>query len=366
MIKKGRQQVGNNELDQLRQRVEEINLQLLELINERAAAVQEIGTVKESQGVNKYDPVRERHMLDLIKKNNNGPFEDSVILHLFKQIFKAGLNLQEDDQKKALLVSRKKKSEDTVVTIKDELVGNGVPSFVFGPCSVESYEQVATVAASIKAKGLKLLRGGAYKPRTSPYDFQGLGVEGLKILKRVADEFDLAVISEIVTPTDIEKAVDYIDVIQIGARNMHNFELLKAAGSVNKPVLLKRGLAATLDEFIHAAEYIMSQGNGQIILCERGIRTYEKATRNTLDISAVPILKQETHLPVMVDVTHSTGRRDILLPCAKAALAIGADGVMAEVHPDPAVALSDSAQQMDLNQFDEFWNEIQKTTFVKA
>ena len=166
--------------------------------------------------------------------------------------------------------------------------------------------------------------------------------------------------------TDIEKALDYIDVIQIGARNMHNFELLKAAGSVNKPVLLKRGIAATLDEFIHAAEYIMSQGNGQIILCERGIRTYEKATRNTLDISAVPILKQETHLPVMVDVTHSTGRRDILLPCAKAALAIGADGVMAEVHPDPAVALSDSAQQMDLNQFDEFWNEIQKTTFVKA
>ena len=197
--------MGNNELDQLRQRVEEINLQLLELINERATAVQEIGTVKESQGVNKYDPVRERHMLDLIKKNNNGPFEDSVILHLFKQIFKAGLNLQEDDQKKALLVSRKKKSEDTVVNIKDELVGNGVPSFVFGPCSVESYEQVATVAASIKAKGLKLLRGGAYKPRTSPYDFQGLGVEGLKILKRVADEYDLAVISEIVTPTISKK-----------------------------------------------------------------------------------------------------------------------------------------------------------------
>jgi 3-deoxy-7-phosphoheptulonate synthase / chorismate mutase len=358
--------VGNNELDQLRQRVEEINLQLLELINERASAVQEIGRVKEAQGVNKYDPVRERHMLDLIKKNNNGPFEDSVILHLFKQIFKAGLNLQKDDHKKALLVSRKKKPEDTLINIKDEIIGNGIPSFVFGPCSVESYEQVATVAASVKAKGLKLLRGGAYKPRTSPYDFQGLGVEGLKILKRVADEYDLAVISEIVSPTDIEKALDYIDVIQIGARNMQNFELLKAAGAVNKPVLLKRGLAATLDEFINAAEYIMSQGNGQIILCERGIRTYERATRNTLDISAVPILKQETHLPVMVDVTHSTGRKDILLPCAKAALAVGADGVMAEVHPDPAVALSDSAQQMDLNQFDEFWNEIQKSTFVKA
>jgi 3-deoxy-7-phosphoheptulonate synthase / chorismate mutase len=358
--------MGNHELNQLRERVEEINLQLLELINERARAVQEIGRVKESQGVNKYDPVREREMLNKIKEHNDGPFEDSVILHLFKQIFKAGLDLQKDDHKKALLVSRKNKSENTIITIKGESIGAGTPSFVFGPCSVESYEQTAAVAASVKAKGLKLLRGGAYKPRTSPYDFQGLGVEGLKILKRVADEFDLAVISEIVTPTDIEKALDYIDVIQIGARNMQNFELLKAAGRVNKPVLLKRGLSATIEEFINAAEYIMSQGNSQIILCERGIRTYEKATRNTLDISAVPILKQETHLPVFVDVTHSTGRKDLLLPCAKAALAIGADGVMAEVHPDPAVALSDSAQQMDLEQFDKFYNEIKNSLFVKA
>ncbi|WP_338449136.1 bifunctional 3-deoxy-7-phosphoheptulonate synthase/chorismate mutase [Niallia oryzisoli] len=358
--------MSNNQLDQLRQKVEEQNLQILQLINERAKTVQEIGRVKETQGVNRYDPVRERHMLDQIIENNNGPFEDSTILHLFKQIFKAGLELQQDDHRKALLVSRKKKSEDTVIDLKGEMVGAGNPSFVFGPCSVESYEQVAAVAASVKAKGLKLLRGGAYKPRTSPYDFQGLGVEGLKILKRVADEYDLAVISEIVTPADIETALDYIDVIQIGARNMQNFELLKAAGAVNKPVLLKRGLAATIEEFINAAEYIMSQGNGQIMLCERGIRTYEKATRNTLDISAVPILKQETHLPVFVDVTHSTGRRDLLLPCAKAALAIGADGVMAEVHPDPAVALSDSAQQMDLKQFDDFYNEIQKSVFIRS
>ncbi|KAA9027464.1 bifunctional 3-deoxy-7-phosphoheptulonate synthase/chorismate mutase [Niallia endozanthoxylica] len=358
--------MSNNQLEQLRKKVEEQNLQILQLINERAKTVQEIGRVKETQGVNRYDPVRERQMLNQIIENNNGPFEDSTILHLFKQIFKAGLELQQDDHRKALLVSRKKKSEDTVIDLRGELVGAGSPSLVFGPCSVESYEQVAAVAASVKAKGLKLLRGGAYKPRTSPYDFQGLGVEGLKILKQVADEYDLAVISEIVTPTDIETALDYIDVIQIGARNMQNFELLKAAGAVNKPVLLKRGLSATIEEFINAAEYIMSQGNGQIILCERGIRTYEKATRNTLDISAVPILKQETHLPVMVDVTHSTGRRDLLLPCAKAALAIGADGVMAEVHPDPAVALSDSAQQMDLKQFDEFYNEIQKSVFIKA
>lgn len=358
--------MGNHELDQLRNRVDEVNLELLKLINERAQLVQEIGRIKEGQGVFRYDPIRERKMLDTIKEQNDGPFDNSTIDHIFKEIFKASLDLQKDDSSKALLVSRKKKPENTIVNVKGETIGDGKQRFVFGPCSVESYEQVATVAKDMKAKGLKLLRGGAYKPRTSPYDFQGLGIEGLKILKRVADEFGMAVISEIVTPTDIDTAVDYLDVIQIGARNMQNFELLKAAGAVNKPILLKRGLAATIEEFINAAEYIMSQGNGQIILCERGIRTYEKATRNTLDITAVPILKQETHLPVMVDVTHSTGRRDLLLPAAKAALAIGADGVMAEVHPDPAVALSDSQQQMDLNQFDHFYKELLASNLIRA
>ncbi|UJZ86629.1 bifunctional 3-deoxy-7-phosphoheptulonate synthase/chorismate mutase [Heyndrickxia coagulans] len=357
--------MGNRELEQLRKEVEEVNLKLLELINKRGELVQEIGKLKEAQGVNRYDPVREREMLNAIKEHHDGPFEMSTIEHLFKEIFKAALELQEDDHRKALLVSRKKQPENTIVDIKGEKVGDGNPHFVFGPCSVESYDQVAAVAASVKAKGLKLLRGGAYKPRTSPYDFQGLGLEGLKILKQIADEYDLAVISEIVTPADLEKAADYLDVIQIGARNMQNFELLKAAGSIQKPILLKRGLAATIEEFINAAEYIMSRGNGQIILCERGIRTYERATRNTLDITAVPILKQETHLPVFVDVTHSTGRRDLLLPAAKAALAIGADGVMAEVHPDPAVALSDAAQQMDLKQFDAFYQEIQSALPAK-
>ncbi|WP_019720692.1 bifunctional 3-deoxy-7-phosphoheptulonate synthase/chorismate mutase [Heyndrickxia coagulans] len=357
--------MGNRELEQLRKEVEEVNLKLLELINKRGELVQEIGKLKEAQGVSRYDPIREREMLNAIIEHHDGPFETSTIEHLFKEIFKAALELQEDDHRKALLVSRKKQPENTIVDIKGEKVGDDNPHFVFGPCSVESYDQVAAVAASVKAKGLKLLRGGAYKPRTSPYDFQGLGLEGLKILKQIADEYDLAVISEIVTPADLEKAADYLDVIQIGARNMQNFELLKAAGSIQKPILLKRGLAATIEEFINAAEYIMSRGNGQIILCERGIRTYERATRNTLDITAVPILKQETHLPVFVDVTHSTGRRDLLLPAAKAALAIGADGVMAEVHPDPAVALSDAAQQMDLKQFDAFYQEIQSALPAK-
>lgn len=238
------------------------------------------------------------------------------------------------------------------------MIGNGTQTFIMGPCAVESLEQVRQVGQAMKDQGLKLMRGGAFKPRTSPYDFQGLGVEGLQILRQVADEFDLAIISEILNPNDVEMALEYVDVIQVGARNMQNFDLLRAVGKVNKPVLLKRGLAATIDEFINAAEYIIAQGNDQIILCERGIRTYERATRNTLDISAVPILKKETHLPVIVDVTHSTGRRDLLLPTAKAALAIGADAVMAEVHPDPAVALSDSAQQMDIPEFHRFMDEL--------
>lgn len=352
--------MSQKDLESLRSQIDGLNLEILRLINERAAVVDEIGKIKEKQGVNRYDPMRERHMLDLIKENNNGPLNQMTVDYIFKQIFKTALKQLEADKKKELLVSRKKKSEDTVININGELIGQGKPSFVFGPCAVESYEQVAAVAASIKAKGEKLIRGGAYKPRTSPYDFQGLGLEGLKILKRVSEEFGLGVITEIVTPGHLEEALDYIDVIQIGARNMQNFELLKAAGATNKPVLLKRGLAATIDEFIHAAEYIMSKGNENIILCERGIRTYEKATRNTLDISAVPILKQETHLPVFVDVTHSTGRRDLLLPCAKAAIAIGADGVMAEVHPDPSVALSDSQQQMDIPTFDVFYETLQK------
>jgi len=347
-----------SELEILRTQIEKTTLQIVELLNERGRIAQEIGKLKEMQGVKRFDPVQERKLLDLIADHNEGPFETSTVQHIFKQIFKASLELQEDDNRKALLVSRKKKPENTVVSILDEHIGDGSAHFIMGPCAVESYDQVKLVAQAMKKQGLKLMRGGAFKPRTSPYDFQGLGIDGLKILRQVADEEGMAVISEILNPNDVETALDYVDVIQIGARNMQNFELLKAAGSVRKPVLLKRGLSATIEEFIYAAEYILAQGNDQIILCERGIRTYEKATRNTLDISAVPILKKETHLPVVVDVTHSTGRKDLLLPTTKAALAIGADAIMAEVHPDPAVALSDSAQQMDIAEFNEYMNEV--------
>ena len=224
---RGARSMSQKDLESLRSQIDGLNLEILRLINERAAVVDEIGKIKEKQGVNRYDPLRERHMLDLIKEHNHGPLNQMTVDYIFKQIFKTALKQLEADKKKELLVSRKKKSEDTVINVNGELIGQGKPSFVFGPCAVESYEQVAAVAASIKAKGEKLIRGGAYKPRTSPYDFQGLGLEGLKILKRVSEEYGLGVITEIVTPGHLEEALDYIDVIQIGARNMQNFELLQ-------------------------------------------------------------------------------------------------------------------------------------------
>ncbi len=348
-----------NKLESYREEIVSINNQILDLLSKRGELAQKIGEEKLKQGTRVYDPQREKEMINDLLDRNQGPFNDNVIKQLFKEIFKASTDLQKSENEKHLYVSRKLKPEDTVVTFKNGgIIGDGKKSFVFGPCSVESQEQVDAVARNLQQKGEKFIRGGAFKPRTSPYDFQGLGLEGLKILKNVKEKFGLNIVSEIVNPAHFELADDYLDVFQIGARNMQNFELLKEAGRTNKPILLKRGLSATIEEFTYAAEYIASQGNKNIILCERGIRTYEKATRNTLDISAVPILKQGTHLPVMVDVTHSTGRKDIMLPTAKAALAVGADGVMAEVHPNPAVALSDSAQQMDLDVFDAFYSEL--------
>ncbi|HFE4228550.1 TPA: bifunctional 3-deoxy-7-phosphoheptulonate synthase/chorismate mutase [Staphylococcus aureus] len=349
----------SNKLESYRSEIVSLNHQILDLLSKRGELAQKIGEEKLKQGTRIYDPQREKEMLNDLIDSNKGPFNDNTIKQLFKEIFKASTDLQKSENEKHLYVSRKLKTEDTIVTFDNGgIIGDGNKSFVFGPCSVESFEQVEAVAKNLHAKGEKFIRGGAFKPRTSPYDFQGLGVEGLKILKQIKDKYDLNVVSEIVNPNDFEVADEYLDVFQIGARNMQNFELLKEAGRTKKPILLKRGLSATIEEFVYAAEYIASQGNQNIILCERGIRTYEKATRNTLDISAVPILKQGTHLPVMVDVTHSTGRKDIMLPTAKAALAVGADGVMAEVHPDPSVALSDAGQQMDLDEFQAFYDEL--------
>ncbi|MED3625092.1 bifunctional 3-deoxy-7-phosphoheptulonate synthase/chorismate mutase [Neobacillus thermocopriae] len=326
--------------------ITKIEEQLIQLVLKRHKLVQELQT---NDGISSESLFT--RMVHLAKKK-----KDEQMIKAIEDLFKG---LSDKKKEKTFLYSREHQKEDTIVTVNGERIGNGDPHLIMGPCAVESDQQVREVAAVLKQKGVKLLRGGAFKPRTSPYDFQGLGVEGLEILSRVAREHNMAVVTEIMSADQIEEAIPFVDVIQVGSRNMQNFSLLKELGQIDKPILLKRGLSATIEEFKLAAEYILSHGNKKVILCERGIRTYETATRNTLDISAVPILKQETHLPVIVDVTHSTGRKDLLAPAAKAALAIGADGIMAEVHPDPANALSDSKQQMNLNEFEEFYSEIQ-------
>lgn len=227
------------------------------------------------------------------------------------------------------------------------------PVIIAGPCAVENREYLEIIAEQLRRSGVRFLRGGAYKPRTSPYEFQGLGEEGLKILGEVGKRYGLITVAEVVDTRHVQMVAEYMDILQIGSRNMHNFELLKEAGRLDKPVLLKRGISATIQEFMYAAEYIGLQGNRKIIMCERGIRTYETKTRNTLDIAAVPIIKKETTLPVIVDLSHSLGRKDIVGYIARAAVAAGADGIMVEVHPRPELALSDSKQQLNPDEFEE-------------
>lgn len=249
------------------------------------------------------------------------------------------------------LVSREFRHSDTVITLGDTCLGGGHVALIVGPCSVESRDQLLTAARVAKESGATMLRGGAFKPRTSPYAFQGLGVEGLEILAEARELTGLPIVTELMDPRHLDDVAEYSDIIQIGARNMQNFQLLSAVGEVRRPVLLKRGLAATIDELLMAAEYIVKEGNDQVILCERGIRTFETATRNTLDLSAVPIIKQRSHLPVVVDPSHAAGKVDLVEPLSLAAIAAGADGLMIEMHPTPETALSDGAQSLDPGQF---------------
>ena len=248
--------------------------------------------------------------------------------------------------------------DPTRFPVKNTCIGGDSMTVMAGPCAVETEEQLISIARAVKKAGATFLRGGAFKPRTSPYSFQGLEEEGLQFLKEAAEETGLATICEVTSAQAIEKAVNYVDMLQIGARNMQNFELLKEVGKSGLPVLLKRGLAATIDEWLNAAEYIMSEGNDRIALCERGIRTFETSTRNTLDLSAVCVLKEKTHLPVIVDPSHAAGVRSYVAPLAKAAVACGADGLMIEVHNNPAKALSDGPQSLDFPQFDTLMEEL--------
>lgn len=256
------------------------------------------------------------------------------------------------------LASRTFKPDDTVITIGDVRIGGDEVIVMAGPCSAESESQVQSTAAAVKRAGAKVLRGGAFKPRSSPYSFQGLGEEGLKMLRAGADAHDLKLITEVMDISQIEVIDKYADIFQVGARNMQNFTLLRELGRTRKPVMLKRGIAATIEEWLLSAEYVLSGGNGQVMLCERGIRTFETMTRNTLDVSAIPIVKQLSHLPIVVDPSHGTGRRDKVAPMARAAAAAGADGLIIEVHCDPDHAMSDGAQSMFPAQFERLMAEL--------
>jgi len=256
------------------------------------------------------------------------------------------------------LVSRHFNPEGTIIRIKDVEIGGTEVIVMAGPCSVESEEQIEAVAEHVARHGAKILRGGAFKPRTSPYSFQGLGEAGLKMLRRAADKYGLLVVSELMESSQIPMFLHYVDIIQVGARNMQNFSLLKDLGRIKAPILLKRGPAATFEETLLSAEYLLSGGNGEVIICERGIKTFETYTRNTLDISAIPVFKKLSHLPVVADPSHGTGRRDKVSPMARAALAAGADGLLIEVHNSPENALSDGAQSLYPEQFEQLMHQL--------
>jgi 3-deoxy-7-phosphoheptulonate synthase len=262
------------------------------------------------------------------------------------------------------LVSKEFKAEPTVVAVGDVKIGDGEFGLIAGPCSVENWETLIHTATQVKKAGANILRGGAFKPRTSPYAFQGLGEEGLKLLARAREETGMPIVTEVMNVNQVSLVAEYADIMQIGARNMQNFDLLKAVGDAKKPVLLKRGLAATIKEWLMSAEYIASRGNFDIILCERGIRTFETYTRNTLDLAAVAAVKELSHLPVIVDPSHGTGRRSMILPMSRAALAVGADGLSIEVHPHPEEALSDGDQSLLPEEFNEIAESLKEIARV--
>ncbi len=284
--------------------------------------------------------------------HNKGPVDPSVVVGL------SGVKDAIPVTKPYKLVSREIQPEGTVVYVGDVPVGNGHIAIIAGPCAIESKEQALTIAGHVKKAGAHIFRGGAFKPRTSPYSFQGLGEEGLKILAEVRETTDLPVVTEVMDFEHFDMVEDYADMVQIGARNMQNFSLLRRAGKSSRPVLLKRGMAATIEEFLMAAEYILEGGNSKVVLCERGVRTFSHHSRNTLDLSAIPVVRKESHLPIIVDPSHAAGRRDQVIPLSRAAIAADAHGLMVEVHHIPEKAMSDGAQSLYPQQFELLCSQV--------
>ena len=315
---------------------------------EQIAAV--VGRIEEHGYAARPMPGGQRVAIGIV--NNEGPVEPGLFAGL------AGVKDVVPVTRPYKQVSREFKPDDTLVEVGDTVIGNGYFTLIAGPCAIESEEQAMTIAGQVKAAGARIFRGGAYKPRTSPYSFQGLGLEGLKILARVRETFGLPVVTEVMDEASFDAVEAYADIIQIGTRNMQNFSLLKRAGQAAKPIMLKRGMAATVDEWLMAAEYILAGGNPRVILCERGVRTFVHHSRNTLDLSAVAVVKKESHLPVIIDPSHAAGRRDQVLPLSRAAVAVEAHGIMVEVHHQPEKALSDGAQSLYPHQFEQLCREV--------
>ena len=284
--------------------------------------------------------------------NNKGPVDASLFLGL------RGVKDAIPVTRPYKLVNREFKPEDTIVCVGDARIGEGELTIIAGPCAIESENQALTIAKQVKEAGAQVFRGGAFKPRTSPYSFQGLGEEGLKILKTVREETGLPVVTEVMDTENFDIVEAYADIVQIGTRNMQNFSLLKRAGRSSRPILLKRGMAATIDEWLMAAEYVLEGGNSQVILCERGVRTFVNHSRNTLDLSAVPVIRKESHLPLIIDPSHAAGKRDQVLPLSRAAVAVEAHGLMVEVHHAPEQALSDGAQSLYPEQFADLCSQV--------
>ncbi len=286
--------------------------------------------------------------------NNEGPVDPALFIGL------SGVKDAIPVTRPYKLVSRETKPNDTLIEVGNVIIGNGHLTLIGGPCAIESEAQAMTIAERVKEAGGHIFRGGAYKPRTSPYTFQGMGLAGLKILAKVRDTFDMPVVTEVMDTETFDRVEEYADIVQIGTRNMQNFSLLKRAGQCRRPIMLKRGMSATLDEWLMAAEYIMAGGNPNVILCERGVRTFVRHSRNTLDLSVVPVVQKESHLPIIVDPSHAAGKRDQVIPLSRASVAVGAHGLMVEVHHEPQNALSDGAQSLYPEQFTRLCRDVRR------
>jgi 3-deoxy-7-phosphoheptulonate synthase len=360
-------------LQQARQQLDDIDQRLIDALAERQHVIDDIAELKSDGSHPTRDPEREQEVVDRLQhRAEDAGLSPSLVTALYEQIFDHSVRRQErrieegrqpegEEKREAAsgpvpldtktdrpyrLAARDHHPEDTVIRVGSAAIGGPAPVLIAGPCSVETQEQTFACAETVQRAGGHLLRGGCFKPRTSPHSFQGLGHEGLDVLVEAGRAHDLPIITEVLKPQDVPVVARRADVLQIGARNMQNFSLLKAVGRADRPVMLKRGLTATLDEWLGAAEYILHHGNPEVLLCERGIRTFGEATRFTLDVSSVPVLKERTHLPVVVDPSHASGERRWVPALAKAALAAGADGLMVETHPKPEEALSDGPQAL--------------------